>query len=51
MNKTSTIVVHDVMLEDKFFGRKPDLKHFKVFGCIAYVHVLDKLRTKLDPKA
>ena len=23
----------------------------KVFGCIAYVHVPDELRTKLDPKA
>ena len=27
------------------------MSHLKVFGCIAYVHVLDELRTKLDPKA
>ena len=27
------------------------MSHLKVFGCIAYVHVLDELYTKLDPKA
>ena len=37
--------------EEKFCGQIPDLAHLKVFGCIAYVHVLDELRTKLDPKA
>ena len=37
--------------EEKFSGRKPDLSHLKVFGCIAYVHVPDELCTKLDPKA
>ena len=45
MNRTPTDVVHDVMPEEKFFGRKPDLTHLKVFGCISYVHVLDELRT------
>ncbi|MCO5583827.1 hypothetical protein L7F22_037742 [Adiantum nelumboides] len=38
-------------LEETFTGRKPNVSHFKVFGCIAYVHVRDALRTKLDPKA
>jgi hypothetical protein len=37
--------------EEKYSGRKPDLSHLKVFGCIAYVHVPDELRIKLDPKA
>ncbi|MCO5571782.1 hypothetical protein L7F22_025530 [Adiantum nelumboides] len=37
-------------LEEKFIGKKLDVSHFKVFGCIAYVHVPDELRTKLDPK-
>ena len=39
-----------MMPKERFCGRKPDLAHLKVFGCIAYVHVLDELRTKLDPK-
>jgi hypothetical protein len=51
MNRTPTSVVHGMTLEEKYSGKKPDLSHFKVFGCIAYVHVLDKLRIKLDPKA
>ena len=43
--------MHDVTPEENFSSRKPDLSHLKVFGCIAYVHVPDELRTKLDPKA
>lgn len=51
MNKTPTAAIHDVTLEEKFDGKKRDLSHLKVFGCITYVHVPDELRTKLDPKA
>ena len=51
MNRAPTAAVHDVTPEEKFTGNKPDLSHMKVFGCIAYVHVPDELRTKLDPKA
>ena len=51
MNRTPTVVVHVVTPEEKYSGKKPDLSHFKVFGCIAYVHIRDELRNKLDPKA
>ncbi|MCO5602687.1 hypothetical protein L7F22_056823 [Adiantum nelumboides] len=51
MNRIPTAAVHNVTPEEKFSGKKPDLGHLKVFGCIAYVHVPDELRTKLDPKA
>ena len=51
MNMTPTAAIHDVMHEEKFSQRKHNLTHLKVFGCIAYVHVLNELRTKLDPKA
>ena len=37
--------------EERFTGIKSDVSHLKVFGCIAYVHIPDELRTKLDPKA
>ena len=37
--------------KEKFTGKKPDLSHLKVFGCLAYVHIRDELRSKLDPKA
>ena len=51
MNRTPTATVHNVTPEEKYTGTKPNLSHMKVFGCIAYVHVLDEMRTKLDPKA
>ena len=35
MNKDPTIAIHDVMLEERFIGIKPDLSHLKVFGCVA----------------
>ncbi|MCO5559469.1 hypothetical protein L7F22_013069 [Adiantum nelumboides] len=51
MNKTPIIAVHDMTPKEKFTGKKPNVKHFKVFECIAYVHVPYELRMKLDPKA
>ena len=51
MNRTPTATVHNMTPKETFIGRKPDVGHFKVFGCITYVHVLDELHTKLDPKA
>ena len=51
MNRTPTVAIHDVTPKEKFTSNKPDLSHLKVFGCIAYVHVPDELRTKLDRKA
>ena len=34
-----------------YFGRKPNLRHLRVFGSIAYVHVLDEKSRKLVPKS
>ena len=50
MNITPTTAMHGVRPEEKFIGRKLDLSHLKVFGCIAYVHILNEKRTKLEPK-
>ena len=51
MNRTPTTAIHGIMPKKKYTGKKPDISHFKVFGYIAYVHIPDKRRTKLDPKA
>ncbi len=32
-------------------GRKPNVSHLRVFGCMAYAHVPDSERRKLDKKA
>lgn len=34
-----------------WFGRKPNISHLKVFGCIAYVHIPKEKRSKLDSKS
>ena len=51
MNRTPIAAVHGMTPEEWFTGKKPDVSHLKVFECIAYVHVPDELRKKLDPKA
>jgi hypothetical protein len=51
MNQTPTKVVHGMTHEEKFIGKKLDVSNFKMFGCIAYVHVPKEKGSKLDPKA
>jgi hypothetical protein len=51
MNRTPTTAVHGMTFEEKFTGRKPNVSHLIVFGCIAYVHVPNEKRSKLYPKA
>lgn len=36
--------------EEIWTGRKFDLNHLKIFGCLAYVHILKNLRSKWDTK-
>ena len=51
MNMTPTAVIHGMMPEEMFTRKKPNLSHLGVFGCLAYVHIPDELRSKMDPKA
>jgi hypothetical protein len=51
MNRCTTSGVHEVTPPEKHYGRKPDLSHTQIFGAIAYVHIPDKKRQKLDPKS
>ena len=36
---------------ERFYGRKPDFSHLRVFGCLGYALVSPKSRRKLDPTA
>jgi hypothetical protein len=36
--------------KEKFTCKKPNVSHFIMFSCNAYMHVLDEKRSKLDPK-
>jgi len=51
MNRTPIAAVHGMTPKEKFTGKKLDVSHLKVFGCIAYVHFPNVKRSKLDPKA
>jgi hypothetical protein len=35
--------------EEAFTGRRPDVEHIRIFGCLNYSHVPSERRTKLDP--
>jgi hypothetical protein len=40
-----------VLPYEQYFGTKPNLRHLRVFGSIAYVHIPKEKRKKLDAKA
>ena len=50
VNRTPTAGIHMITPYEKLYKQRPDVSHLKVFGSIAYVHIPDELRTKLDPK-
>ena len=35
--------------KEMFTGKKPEVSHLKIFGCLVYIHVPKEKRTKLDP--
>jgi hypothetical protein len=51
MNQTPTTANHATTPQKKFTCKKLNVSHLIVFGFIAYVHVPDKKKSKLDPKA
>jgi hypothetical protein len=40
-----------VLAHERYFGTKPDPRHLRVFGSIAYLHIPKEKRNKLDTKA
>lgn len=51
LNRSPTLAVKDVTPEEAQSGCKPSIAHFRVFGCVVQVHVLDVKRTKLENKS
>ena len=47
----SSALKEDLTPYEKWYGRKPNVSHLRVFGCIAYSHIPDSQRRKLDKKA
>jgi hypothetical protein len=48
-NRSPHKVLEDKTPEEAFFGVKPEIGHFHIFGCSVYIHVPAEKRTKLEP--
>jgi transposase InsO family protein len=44
-------VLGDKTPEEAFSGKKHEVGHFRIFGCLTYSHVPSEKRTKLEPTA
>ena len=31
-------------------GKKPNVSHFRIFSCVAYTHILEEIRKRLDDR-
>ena len=50
-NRTVTMAFEKVATPyERWYGRKPNISNLRVFGCVAYAHIPDSQRTKLDKK-
>ena len=50
-NVTPIIWADYKTLKELWSGDKPDISHLRVFGCLAWVHILKKRRHKLKLKS
>ncbi|MCH85421.1 retrovirus-related Pol polyprotein from transposon TNT 1-94, partial [Trifolium medium] len=51
LNKFPTKKLKNKVPEEAYNGRKPNVKHLKVFGSICYKHIPNAKRSKLDNKS
>jgi uncharacterized protein YlaN (UPF0358 family) len=50
LNRSPTFSVKYMTPKEAWSGMKSSVQHFRIFGCIAYSHILDTQRKKLDDK-
>ena len=48
-NRLYQSVIGFKTVEEMYTGKKPEVRHLKIFGCSVYVHIMKDKRTKLDP--
>lgn len=51
LNRVSSRTLHGDTPHTKWYGVKPDVSYFRVFGSLCYAHVPKQIRRKLDNKA
>ena len=50
-SRCPTTAVQHMTPHEYFYGKKPDVSNFKVFGCTAYMHMSNQERRKWDAKS
>lgn len=50
LNRSPTLAIKNMTPEEVWTGHKPSVDHFRIFGCLAYAHVPNAKRSKLDDK-
>jgi len=50
-NRSPTTAVSQCTPEEVWSGLKPRVDYFRIFGCVAHVHIPDQRRRKLDDKS
>jgi hypothetical protein len=48
-NRSPQRILGKMTPEEAFTGRRPDVEHIRIFGCLTFSHVPSERRTKLDP--
>jgi hypothetical protein len=48
-NRSPHQILKNITPEEAFIGVKPEIGHFRIFGCLVYFHVPKEKRSKLDP--
>ncbi|KAK2378762.1 putative mitochondrial protein [Trifolium repens] len=51
INRGPSVPSEHKIPEEVWSGKEVKLSHLRVFGCVAYVHISDQGRNKLDPKS
>ena len=48
-NRTPTAAIKEEQTPyERWYGKRPNISHLKVFGCMAFAHIPDAQRQKLD---
>ena len=50
-NRSPTTSLNGITPYECLFGQKPDVSNLRVFGCVAFAHIPEKQRKKLDEKS
>ena len=48
-NKSLHQNLKNITPKETFIGVKPEIEHFRIFGCLVYFHVAKEKKSKLDP--